>query len=60
LKITSVCSMARTVIDSHVNPLPVLFKSLLHGQKDWVFFNGRLIYILKQECFRAFRPAEGI
>jgi hypothetical protein len=35
-------------------------KSLLHGQKDRVFFNGYLIYILKQERFRAFRMAGGV
>jgi hypothetical protein len=49
------------VLNVHgVNPLPVLFKSLLHGQKDCVFFNGHLIYILKQEHFRAFRPAGSV
>jgi hypothetical protein len=42
------------------NPLPVLFKALLYGQKDCVFFSGHLIYILKQERFRAFRPAGGV
>jgi hypothetical protein len=42
------------------NPLPLLFKALLHGQKDRVFFSGHLIYILKQERFRAFRPARDI
>ena len=25
-----------------VNPLPLLFKALLHGQKDHVFFSGHL------------------
>jgi hypothetical protein len=28
------------------NPLPFLFKALLHGQKDCIFFSGHLIYIL--------------
>jgi hypothetical protein len=37
--------------------LPLLFKALLHGQKDRVVFSGHLIYTLKQERFRAFRPA---
>jgi hypothetical protein len=39
---------------------PLLFKALLHGQKDHVFFSGHLIYILKQGRFRAFRPARDI
>jgi hypothetical protein len=43
-----------------INPLPLLFKALLHGQKDRVFFSGHLIYILKQERFRAFRLAGDI
>jgi hypothetical protein len=43
-----------------LNPLPLLFKALRHGQKDRVFFSGHLIYILKQERFRAFRPARDI
>jgi hypothetical protein len=30
------------------NPLPLLFKALLHGQKDRVFFSGRLIYVVKR------------
>jgi hypothetical protein len=42
-----------------LNPLPVLFKALLHVQKDHVLFSGLLFYILKQERFRAFRPAGG-
>ena len=25
-----------------INPLPVQFKALLHGQKGWVFFSGHL------------------
>jgi hypothetical protein len=33
-----------------INPSPLLFKALLYGQKDRVFFSGHLIYILKQEC----------
>jgi hypothetical protein len=41
----------------NINPLPLLFKALLQGQKDCIFFSGRLIYILKQERFRAFWPA---
>jgi hypothetical protein len=43
-----------------IDPLPLLFKALLHGQKDRVFFSGHLIYILQQERFRAFRPARDI
>jgi hypothetical protein len=39
------------------NPLPLLFKALLHGQKDRIFFSRHLIYVLKQERFRAFRLA---
>jgi hypothetical protein len=42
------------------NPLPVLFKSLLHGQKYWAFFSVHLIYIPKQERFTMFRPAGGV
>jgi hypothetical protein len=42
------------------NPLPLPFKALLHGQKDSVFFSRHLIYILKQEHFRAFRLAGDI
>jgi len=26
----------------YINPLPLLFKALLHGQKDRVFFSGHL------------------
>jgi hypothetical protein len=39
------------------NPLPLLSKALLHGKKDRVFFSR---HILKQERFRAFRPARGV
>jgi hypothetical protein len=49
-----------TVIYIVLNPLPLLFQDLLHGQKDRVFFSRNLIYILKQEHFRAFRPAGDI
>jgi hypothetical protein len=35
-------------------------KALLLGQKDHIFFSGHLIYILKQECFRALRPARDL
>jgi hypothetical protein len=41
----------------HVNPLPLLFKALLHGQKDRVFFSGHLKCIRQQERFRTFRLA---
>jgi hypothetical protein len=41
----------------YFNPLPLLFKALLHGQKDRVFLSGHLIYIPKQERFRAPRTA---
>jgi hypothetical protein len=40
-----------------INPLPLLFKALLRGQKDCVFFSRHLIDIQKQESFRAFRLA---
>jgi hypothetical protein len=43
-----------------INPLLLLSKALLQGQKDRVSFSGHLIYILKQERFRAFRPAGGV
>jgi hypothetical protein len=37
-----------TIPGNHeLNPLPVKFKALLHGQKYRVFFSGHLIYILK-------------
>jgi hypothetical protein len=39
------------------DPLSLLFKALLHGKKDSVFFSVHLMYILQQEHFRAFRPA---
>jgi hypothetical protein len=39
--------------------LPLLFKALLHGQKDRVFFSGHLIYILQKERFRAFQASMG-
>jgi hypothetical protein len=42
------------------NPLPLLFKALLHGQKDCVFFSGNLKCIGQQERFRAFRPTRDI
>jgi hypothetical protein len=32
-----------------VNPLPLLFKSLLPGQEDCVFFSGHLILHAKPE-----------
>jgi hypothetical protein len=31
----------------YFNPLPLLFKALLHGQKHSVFFSWHLIYILE-------------
>jgi hypothetical protein len=34
------------------NPLPFLFKALLHGQKDWVFFSNHLIYTLKKSALK--------
>jgi hypothetical protein len=52
--------MQQKLCVAHLSPLPFLFKALLHGQKDHVFFSGRLIYTLKQERFRAIRPAGGI
>jgi hypothetical protein len=44
---------------SAFNPLPLLFKAVLNGQKDCVFFSGHLIYILKQERFGALGTAKG-
>jgi hypothetical protein len=43
-----------------INPLPLLFKALLHGQKDCIFFSGNLIYTLQQERFKTFRLAQDI
>jgi hypothetical protein len=37
----SIMSMVSVI---NINPLPVLCKALLHGQKDRVFFSGHLIY----------------
>jgi hypothetical protein len=34
-----------------INPLLLLFKALLQGQKDCVFFSRHLIYKLQQEHF---------
>jgi hypothetical protein len=28
--------------NSYLNPMPLLFKALLHGQKDHIFFSGHL------------------
>jgi hypothetical protein len=50
----------RNILHGIVNPLLLLFKALLQGQKDRVLFSGHLIYILQQERFRAFRPAQDI
>jgi hypothetical protein len=33
---------ARSLFQSIINPLPLLFKSLLPGQEDCVFFSGYL------------------
>jgi hypothetical protein len=52
------CMIQNTLLSSF-NPLPALFKALLHGQKDRVFFSWHLIYILKHERFRAVGPAKG-
>jgi hypothetical protein len=60
LKILRYIKLININYDININPLPLLFKALLHGQKNRVFFSGHLIYILKQECFRAFRPAGDI
>jgi CDGSH-type Zn-finger protein len=35
-------------------------KPYCKGRKTVFFFSGHLIYILKQERFRAFRPAGGV
>jgi len=29
-------------LETLINPLPVQFTALLHGQKGWVFFSGHL------------------
>jgi hypothetical protein len=42
------------------NPLPRLFKALLHGQKHRVFLKLAFKCIGQQERFRAFRPAWNI
>jgi hypothetical protein len=52
--------LSRSYSGDEIDPLPLLFKALLHGQKDCVSFSGHLIYILKEECFRAFMPAGDI
>jgi hypothetical protein len=40
------------------NPLPLVFKALLHEQKDYgFFFSGSHLIYIQQESFRAFRPA---
>jgi hypothetical protein len=41
-----------SVVCTMLNPLPLLFKAVLHGQKDCVFFSWHLIYIPQQERFR--------
>jgi hypothetical protein len=46
--------------DGGLLTLLLLFKALLHGQKDHFFFSGHLIYIPKQERFTAFRTAQDI
>jgi hypothetical protein len=43
-----------------LNPLLLLFKALLHGQKDCIFFQWAFKCIGQQERFRAFRPARDI
>jgi hypothetical protein len=48
------------IIGTFLNPLPLLFKALLHGQKDCVFFSGHLKCIGQQERFRAFMTARDI
>jgi hypothetical protein len=41
-----------------VNPLPLLFKALLHGQKDRVFFSGLIIYIQRLGWHGTFKSRE--
>jgi hypothetical protein len=41
------------------NPLPLLFKALLHEQRDCVFFQRAFKCVRQQERFRAFGPAWG-
>jgi hypothetical protein len=60
LKILRYIKLININYDFNINPLPPPFKALLHGQKDRVFSSRHLIYILKQERFRAFRPAGDI
>jgi hypothetical protein len=39
----------------NINPLPLLFKSLLPGQKDCVFFSGHLNLHAKPETGNPYR-----
>jgi hypothetical protein len=48
LWINQMCLVIR-VLATGFNPLPLLFKALLHGQEDHIFFSGHVIYILQQE-----------
>jgi hypothetical protein len=48
LWVSQMCLVIR-VLATGFNPLPLLFKALLHGQKDHIFFSGHLIYTLQQE-----------
>ena len=34
--------VSNTIRSKYINPLPVQFKALLHGQKGCVFFSGHL------------------
>jgi hypothetical protein len=52
--------LKRMAVSWGFNPLLLLFKALLHGQKDCVFFSRHLKCIGQQERFRAFRLARNI
>jgi hypothetical protein len=48
-----------TVTVNKFNPLPVQFKSLLHGQEGCVFFQWAFKCTYVPVHFSAFRPAKG-
>jgi hypothetical protein len=48
---------AMTFVIYKQNPLALLFKALLHGHKDRIFFSGHLKCIGQQQRFSVFRPA---
>jgi hypothetical protein len=50
----------KQTIKNRFNPLPLLFKDLLHGQKDRIFFQRAFKCIGHQQRWRVFRPARDI